>query len=168
MRRHEEVSAKAKFAPVRALAKPDKSGESTLASSPGLIGYRFGSFVLDLEWGGLLAGNGKEKPLRPKSFALLCMLAENAGRVISHDAIMSMLWPDLFVTENNVTQCIHEIRRALGSEASQTLQTLPRRGYRFTPNVTAIPLGTPRTHLHDHQLDSSVDAHRHSAEVQTV
>jgi DNA-binding winged helix-turn-helix (wHTH) protein len=107
------------------------------------IGYRFGAFVLDLEWGGLIAANGKEIPLRPKSFALLCLLVENAGRVLSRDTIMTALWSDLFVTENNITQCIHDIRRALGSEAPQILQTLSRRGYRFTSNVGAILRGNP-------------------------
>ncbi len=107
------------------------------------IGYRFGAFVLDLEWGGLIAADGKEIPLRPKSFALLRLLVENAGRVLSRDTIMTALWSDLFVTENNVTQCIHDIRRALGSEATQILHTLSRRGYRFTSNVIAIPRGNP-------------------------
>jgi hypothetical protein len=96
-----------------------------MASSALFRGYRFGSFVLDLEWGGLLTGDGGEMPLRPKSF-------------------VTELWPNLFVTENNVTQCIHNIRRALGSEAFQTLQTLPRRGYRFTADVVAIPADAVR------------------------
>jgi DNA-binding winged helix-turn-helix (wHTH) protein len=114
-----------------------------MTSSEQIIVYRFGSFVLDLEWGGLLAADGKERPLRPKSFALLRLLAENAGRVLSREAIMTALWPNLFVTENNVTQCIHDIRRVLGSEANQTLQTLPRRGYRFTSDVIAMPRRNP-------------------------
>ena len=115
-----------------------------MASSEPFKGYRFGSFVLDLEWGGLLADDGGEMPLRPKSFALLRLLVENAGRILSPDAIMTELWPNLFVTENNVTQCIHDIRRALGSEALRTLQTLPRRGYRFTASVIAIPADAVR------------------------
>jgi DNA-binding winged helix-turn-helix (wHTH) protein len=119
-----------------------------MASSERHAVYGFGSFVLDLEWGGLLAEDGKELPLRPKSFALLRMLVENAGRILSHEAIMTELWPDLFVTENNVTQCVHEIRRALGSEAPLILQTLPRRGYRFTSAVIAMPPGKPPTSQH--------------------
>jgi len=103
------------------------------------IGYRFGSFILDLGWGGLIAVDGKEKPLRPKSFGLLRLLVENAGRIQTRDKIMTELWPNLFVTENNITQCIRDIRRALGAEGYETLQTICRRGYRFTSQVTAIP-----------------------------
>jgi DNA-binding winged helix-turn-helix (wHTH) protein len=112
---------------------------SIMTNSERPMGYRFGSFVLDLKWGGLLTADGEEMPLRPKSLALLRLLVENAGCLLSREAIMTVLWPNLFVTENNVTQCIHDIRRALGSEASKTLHTLPRRGYRFTPDVIAMP-----------------------------
>jgi len=101
--------------------------------------YRFGSFVLDLQRGALLAQNGVERPLRPKSFALLKLLVENAGRLLSQDVIMEALWPTVCVTENNVTQCIHDIRSALSPEGQRLVRTRPRRGYLFTPDATAFP-----------------------------
>ncbi len=110
-----------------------------MARSAQYAAYRFGSFTLDLEREALLAGDGREIPLRPKSFALLRLLAENAGRLLSHDAIMEALWPDTFVTENNISQAIHEIRTALGAEAHQILRTRPRRGYLFIAHVVAVP-----------------------------
>jgi DNA-binding winged helix-turn-helix (wHTH) protein len=110
-----------------------------MASSSQCRGYRFGSFTLDLEWGALIAADGREVPLRPKSFALLQLLVENVGRLMSQEVIMEALWPTVFVTENNVTQCIHDIRRALGVEARETLRTRPRRGYLFTSDITMLP-----------------------------
>jgi DNA-binding winged helix-turn-helix (wHTH) protein len=110
-----------------------------MASSRQFIAYRFGRFVLDLERGALLAADGKELPLRPKSFALLLLLVENAGRLMSQEAIMESLWPNVFVTENSVCQCVRDIRDALGSEACQTLRTVTRRGYLFTSEVIALP-----------------------------
>jgi DNA-binding winged helix-turn-helix (wHTH) protein len=110
-----------------------------MASSRQFIAYRFGCFVLDLERGALLAPDGKELPLRPKSFALLLLLVENAGRLMSQEAIMESLWPNVFVTENSVCQCVRDIRNALGSEACQTLRTVTRRGYLFTSEVIALP-----------------------------
>jgi DNA-binding winged helix-turn-helix (wHTH) protein len=101
---------------------------------------RFGSFVLDLRREALLGPDGNERPLRPKSFALLKLLVENAGRVVSRDVIMEALWRTVCVTENSVTQCIHDIRAALGAEGRQLLRTRPRRGYLFTPDVTALPV----------------------------
>ena len=101
--------------------------------------YRIGGFTLDLERKVLLTAEGVEAPLRPKSFSMLLLLAENAGRTLSSDAIMSSVWPGLFVTENNITQCVHEIRNALGAEAQQILRTRPRHGYQIAADVVAIP-----------------------------
>ena len=97
--------------------------------------YQFDRFVLSLEQGVLRASDGVELPLRPKSFALLRLFVENAGRLLDRDAIMSAIWPDVFVTDDSITQCVGDIRRALGGAAPRLLQTLPRRGYRFTGEV---------------------------------
>jgi class 3 adenylate cyclase len=101
--------------------------------------YQFGSFTLKLDRGGFLLRDGGEMPLRPKSFALLRLLVENAGRLLSRDAIMKALCPNVFVTDDNITQCIHDVRAALGAEARLILRTLPRRGYLFTSDVVAVP-----------------------------
>lgn len=140
-----------------------------MASSEQLIGYRFGSFVLNLEWGSLFGADGKEIQLRPKSFALLRLLVEHPGRILSQDAIMVALWPNLFVTENNITQCIREIRLALGPAACSTLQTLHRRGYRFATHVTEIPKRNPPTvdavnHNYGGSQSPSADAAAHCNE----
>ena len=100
--------------------------------------YQVGGFTLDIARKLLLTAEGGEVALRPKSFAMLLLLVENAGRTLSNDAIMSSLWPGLFVTENNVTQCVHEIRQALGAKAQQILRTRPRHGYLITGGVVAI------------------------------
>ncbi|HEX4367415.1 MAG TPA: winged helix-turn-helix domain-containing protein [Rhodopila sp.] len=90
--------------------------------------YRFGGSLLDLRRG-VLVVNGAERPLRPKSFALLQHLAERAGQLVGRDEIMEAVWPGTFVTEDSITQCIRDIRRALGDEDAHFLRTLPRRGY---------------------------------------
>jgi TolB-like protein len=90
--------------------------------------YRFGRSFLDLRRGVLLV-NGAERPLRPKSFALLQHLAERAGQLVGRDEIMEAVWPGTYVTEDSITQCIRDIRRALGDEDAHLLRTLPRRGY---------------------------------------
>jgi DNA-binding winged helix-turn-helix (wHTH) protein len=50
--------------------------------------YRFEGFTLDLVRGALLAPDGAERSLRPKSFALLRHMVENANRLIDRDEIM--------------------------------------------------------------------------------
>jgi class 3 adenylate cyclase/predicted ATPase len=117
------------------------------AERPPRAVYRFERFTLDLSRGALLAANGAELPLRPKSFALLRLLVENAGRLLDRDAIMAAVWPDVFVTDDSITQCVREIRRALGDEPPRLLRTVQRRGYLFTAEVSragpaaAVPEG---------------------------
>jgi DNA-binding winged helix-turn-helix (wHTH) protein len=119
---------------------------SVIARAPGTMGcnaYRFGGFVLDLDRGMLLAGDGTERALRPKSFDLLRLLVENAGRLLSQQFIIEALWPATCVTDNSVSQCVRDIRRALGPADAAMLRTMPRRGYLFTPQVTVSQAMAP-------------------------
>lgn len=102
--------------------------------------WRFEGFTLDLGRGALLGPDGAEVPLRPKSFALLRLLVENAGRLLDRDAILEAIWPDVVVTEQSITQCIHDIRTALGDEAQRVVKTVLKRGYLFEALVSATTL----------------------------
>lgn len=99
--------------------------------------YRFDHFVLDLVRGALLA-DGAERDLRPKAFALLRHLVENAGHLVDRDGIMQAVWPGVFVTDDSIAQCIKEVRRALGDDEQRLLRTLPRRGYLFAAQVSRV------------------------------
>ena len=85
-------------------------------------------FRLDLARDCLLYPDGAEVPLRPKTYALLRLLLENPGTLVGRQRILDEVWPDVTVTDDNITQCIGEIRRALGP-AGRLLRTVPRRGY---------------------------------------
>jgi TolB-like protein len=98
--------------------------------------YRFDRFTLDLVRGMLLAEDGSELSLRPKSFALLHHFVVNAGRLVDRDELMQTVWPGIFVTDDSIAQCITEIRRALGGDGQRLLRTIPRRGYRLAVSVS--------------------------------
>ena len=98
--------------------------------------YRFDRFTLDTVRGALLAAGGTEVALRPKAFSLLARLVENAGRLLDRDEIMRAIWPGVVVTEDSITQCVKEIRRALGDDDQRLLRTLPRRGFLFAAAVS--------------------------------
>ncbi len=100
--------------------------------------YRFDCFTLDLVRGALLAAGGTEIALRPKAFALLRQLVENAGRLIDRGEIMAAIWPGVIVTDDSVTQAVKEIRRALGDGEQRLLRTVPRRGFLFAAEVSRI------------------------------
>jgi adenylate cyclase len=97
---------------------------------------QFGRHVLDLDRGCLLHG-GEEIALRPKTFAILCHLVENPGRLVSKDELFAVVWPNLTVTDDALVQSIGELRRALKDDGSRLIKTIPRRGYRFDSSVSA-------------------------------
>jgi TolB-like protein/Flp pilus assembly protein TadD len=117
---------------------PDRGEGTAGANTGGPRGgvYRFDRFTLDLVRGALLAAGGTEVALRPKAFALLSRLVENAGRLLDRDEIMRAVWPGVVVTEDSITQCVKEIRRALGDDAQRLVRTLPRRGFLFAAEVS--------------------------------
>ena len=50
---------------------------------------------------------------------------------------MKLLWPDSFVEESNLNQHVWTLRRTLGENkaGSEYIETVPKRGYRFTAEV---------------------------------
>lgn len=85
--------------------------------------------------------DGKPVPLAPKAIQILCILVENHGRLVERDQITSRVWPDSFVEEGNLTVNIFALRKALaeGFGSTPTIETIPRRGYRFV-----APMQDPR------------------------
>ena len=102
---------------------------------PPVATYRFAGFVLDIRRGSLLTGAGEELSLRRQSFELLRLLVENAGRLLDRDTINRVIWPDVAVTDDSITQCVRDIRRAIGDDAQRILKTVPRRGYLLAADV---------------------------------
>jgi adenylate cyclase len=100
----------------------------------------FDHYVLDLSRGCLLL-NGNEVPLRPKTFAVLRFLVENATRLVTKDEIFAAVWPNLAVTDDTLVQSIGELRRELGEDGPRLIKTIPRRGYRFDASVTGLAAG---------------------------
>lgn len=98
--------------------------------------YSFRDFSLDLDRGCLWRG-AEELKLRPKVFEALKYLVLNDNRLVARDELIKALWPDSFVTDDSLVQCLVELRRALGDEAQACLKTVPRRGYIFTATVRA-------------------------------
>ena len=89
---------------------------------------RFGDFTLNAERGCLEDKTGAERFLRPKSHRVLELLAGRLGQLVSKDELVREAWPDVFVSDASLAQCISDIRRALGPEGASLLRTVPRRG----------------------------------------
>lgn len=91
----------------------------------------FGGFVFLTKSNELRTVEGKAVDLRSQSAEVLSVLAARPGEIVSKDALMQAVWPDTFVTDDSLTQCIADIRRALGDDRHVIVETLPKRGYRL-------------------------------------
>jgi DNA-binding winged helix-turn-helix (wHTH) protein/tetratricopeptide (TPR) repeat protein len=103
---------------------------------------RFGPYRLE-DGVRLVPPTGSVVELRPKTAAVLDYLARHARRVIPREELLDAVWPNVHVTEESVTQCVAEIRRALGGDGASMLRTLPRRGYVLDAAEPAEPAGGP-------------------------
>lgn len=79
----------------------------------------------------VLRPDGSSAGLRKQSVAVFRYLAEHLDRVVSRDELSDGIWPNTEVTDDSLTKCISEIRKALEDHERKILITLPRRGYRF-------------------------------------
>lgn len=92
---------------------------------------QFGVFTLDASRASFVGPDGPIS-LRPKAFDVLLYLARNPDRLVSKAELLDAVWPNLYVTENSLVQCISDIREALGAHGPSTLKTVARRGYIFS------------------------------------
>ena len=101
--------------------------------------YEFGPFRLDAVER-LLLRDGESVPLTPKSFDLLLALIEQHGHLLEKYELMKKVWPDTFVEEANLSYNISLIRKALGEgeNGKKYIETVPKRGYRFAPQVREV------------------------------
>jgi adenylate cyclase len=94
--------------------------------------YRF-----NLQTGRLWSGP-EELRLTPKAAAVLKVLIENAGTPVTKADLFASVWKDTVVTDDALTSCIQELRKALADDAKQPrfIETRHRRGYRFAAQLS--------------------------------
>ena len=102
---------------------------------------RFGPFELRPEREQLLNG-GVRVGLGSRALAILALLAERAGEVVSVQEINEHVWPNLFVQENNLRVHMSAIRRALrAADSDVEIVNVPGRGYRLSADVAVDDAG---------------------------
>src|SRR5512141_802000 len=99
--------------------------------------YCFGPFLVD-PTNRLLLRDGVKVALHGKAFDTLLLLVRNPDRLIKKDELLRELWPGRLVEENNLSQCISTVRKALGdtTQAHAYIVTVPGWGYRFAAPVS--------------------------------
>lgn len=101
--------------------------------------YEFGMFRLDVA-DRQLKRAGEPVPLAPKVYELLVFMLANYGQPISKEVLLRNVWPDSFVSDENLSRHISTLRKALneGGDGQKFIETLPKFGYRFTEQVRVV------------------------------
>jgi DNA-binding winged helix-turn-helix (wHTH) protein len=130
--------------------------------------FRFGVYEADLQ-ARELRKQGRQLRLQDQPFAILAMLLERAGTVVTREELRERLWPsDTFVDfDHSLNTAVNKLREVLGDSATRPrfIETLARRGYRFVAEVQAdaeptsgnVPASVPSAPASEHDLPK---AHR--------
>ena len=89
---------------------------------------------------GCIERGGEVIYIHPKPMAVLECLADANGEVVTRDELFEIVWPGIIVTEDALTQCIAELRKAFGDSAkeSRIIKTLPRVGFCLLPPIKTL------------------------------
>ena len=98
---------------------------------------RFGGYRFDADTGRLWSGT-REIHLTPKASAVLTKLVAQAGEPVSKEDLFATVWSGTIVSDDALTSCIQELRRALDDDSKKPrfIETRHRRGYRFVARLS--------------------------------
>ena len=127
-----------------------------MRTSPREAGVSFGGFRFEIETARLWSGT-REIRLTPKASELLKQLVLRAGELVSKEDLFGTVWRGTTVSDDALTTCIQELRRALEDDSKQPrfIETRHRRGYRFVARLSEAPGDD------GHGADASADDNRH-------
>jgi TolB-like protein/DNA-binding winged helix-turn-helix (wHTH) protein/Flp pilus assembly protein TadD len=112
-----------------------------MVSSAEAVKAQFAGFELDLS-SSELTRNGQRLRLQGQPFLVLRVLLDHSGEVVTREQLQRQLWQgETFVDfDHGLNKAIAKLREALDDPKadSRLIETLPRRGYRFTPEVNWI------------------------------
>jgi len=94
-----------------------------------------GDFRIDLE-AHTITQSGKEIHLTPKEFDLMVHLVRNAGKVLTHRALLGAVWGGDYTEQNEYLRVfIGQLRKKIEPDLSEPryILTEPWIGYRFNP-----------------------------------
>jgi len=96
--------------------------------------YWVGDFFIDLTRN-QITQKTQSQTIPPKALAVLTYLAKNANKVVSHDELLSEVWPDSVVTPNTLQRSIAQLRKALSEGSQSYIKTHAKQGYSLEVEV---------------------------------
>jgi len=101
---------------------------------------------------GRISRKGEEVRLEPKVMKVLVMLAAQAGKVLSREALETGVWGDMIVGYDALPSSINKLRKALGddSHSPRYIETVSKKGYRLIATISVASLSgqTEQTSAH--------------------
>lgn len=95
----------------------------------GISSVKLGRLRFDLASKQLFNEKNERVYMRSQAEHVFRILVEHLGELVTRDHLFSEVWPDLNVTDDSLTQCIADIRRALDDTQRSVVQTVPKRGF---------------------------------------
>jgi DNA-binding winged helix-turn-helix (wHTH) protein/Tfp pilus assembly protein PilF len=113
------------------LVKPTHAhNDVVMTTSPYFI---FGSYILNPPAG--LFRDDRLVPVPPKELALLTLLVQMQGQVVSHQEIEEKVWPRQIVSYQSLARCVYSLRKLLDPDGHSYVETVHKRGYRLAVAV---------------------------------
>ena len=123
--------------------------------------FRIGVWTVDTQ-ARELSDDTVTRRISPRALAVLLMLADADGAVVSRLCLMDAVWPDTHVGEESLTQAVAELRRLLGQACSGDapyVVTVQKSGYRLgVPVEWGVP-GRSAPPLADKDVELPLQAH---------
>src|SRR5258705_2269756 len=89
-----------------------------------------------------LLADGRPVELGGRAFDTLMALVDARGMVVDKDQLLSLVWPDRVVEENNLPAQIAVLRKVFGADR-HLIRTVAGRGYQFTGEIHTAAAATP-------------------------
>ena len=94
-----------------------------------------GDYEFSPNTGELIDPSGRRVHLRRQSSDVLAYLVDRKGETVSKDELFNGVWAKAAVTDDSLSQCIADIRKAIIDTDHTIIQTVPKTGYRLVPTT---------------------------------
>lgn len=102
--------------------------------------YKIGEWIIDPDRS-IASRCDEEVRLEPKTLELLNYFVLRPGEVISRSKLLDVVWPEVTVGDEVITNTIAKLRRTFRDniKSPEFIQTIPKRGYRLVASVNLKP-----------------------------
>lgn len=106
------------------------------SSAPGITPFFVGDWLVDPRSNSVIRGKESIR-IEPKAMQVLTLLASNAAQVVTREELEDVVWANMVVGPDALTNTIIKLRHALGDDArnARIIETIPKTGYRLIAPV---------------------------------